>query len=573
MTKNKKRNIKKIARIRDKATEKYVEVIQFPTSKSDVNRLELSPSVVWGQGTFENHLRDAGAILPKGDQDLKDLLSAVAKSDAPEEWIYEARTGWTEDGKAFVLADRVIGDAATKIIGVNQANAVNDRSGRLSNSGSWKSWRDTVAEPARLSTILMFGICVALAAPLLAVVKRPSFAINIFGRTRIGKSIATLLGASIIGIPRIAEMITWNIKDARLEERISEFNDALFPIDDLSNMKGSDRERYLRIRDVAYKISQGLATARHSSFTAAHGGVHGSWRSIVLTSNEKSIRDLARAVKMERQQGETLRLIDLPAVFDGLEHIFDRLPEDLDGSNFHDWKKDKFKKIADACEKDHGKAFRKYIKALIADRVELKGYVQARIAYFVRRVCDEYDRDVARDVAEKFGLIYAAGRLGIRCGLLPWDRAELLTALTKCYIGARDLLPDDGVAIRHGITALRTKLHELPRISKKAAAATKFENIDGYRERRKKVNRYLIRRDAFNAIFASGTERALVIEWLIQKHRITLVTPKASAGAPSPKPQEQFIWPDGKRRRSFEIRWPRKSREWVKTTSKRESEQ
>ena len=100
--------------------------------------------------------------------------------------------------------------------------------------------------------------------------------------------------------------------------------------------------------------------------------MHGSWRSIVLTSSEKSIRDLARAVKLERQHGEALRLIDLPAVFDGLDHIFDRLPEDLDRSNFQDWKKDTFKKIADACEKDHGKAFRKYIKALIADRAELK---------------------------------------------------------------------------------------------------------------------------------------------------------------------------------------------------------
>ena len=46
----------------------------------------------------------------------------MAKSDAPEEWVYEARTGWTEDGKAFVLVDGVIGDATTKIIGVNRAN-------------------------------------------------------------------------------------------------------------------------------------------------------------------------------------------------------------------------------------------------------------------------------------------------------------------------------------------------------------------------------------------------------------------------------------------------------------------
>jgi len=165
---------------------------------------------------------------------------------------------------------------------------------------------------------------------------------------------------------------------------------------------------------------------------------------------------------------------------------------------------------------------------------------------------------MARDVAEKFGLIYAAGRLGIRCRLLPWDKPELLDALTKCYIGARDLLPDDGVAIRQGITALRAKLHELPRISKKAAAQTDYDEVDGYR---KKENWYVIKRDEFNSIFASGTQRGLVIDSLIVNQRITLATPKASAGAPSPTPQKQFIWPDNKRRRSFEIRRPRKVQE------------
>lgn len=162
--------IKKIARIRDKATEKYLEVIEFPISGSDVNRLELPPSVVCEPGTFEDHLRDAGAILPTNDAQLKQLLEAVAKTRASEEFVYEAQTGWTEDRDAFVLVDGVIGDAKTKIIGVNRAHSVNDPSGRLSNRGTWKSWRDTVAEPARLSTILMFGICVPLAAPLLAII-------------------------------------------------------------------------------------------------------------------------------------------------------------------------------------------------------------------------------------------------------------------------------------------------------------------------------------------------------------------------------------------------------------------
>jgi hypothetical protein len=141
---------------------------------------------------------------------------------------------------------------------------------------------------------------------------------------------------------------------------------------------------------------------------------------------------------------------------------------------------------------------------------------------------------------------------------LPWGKADLLDALTTTYIGARDLLPDDGVAVRQGIETLRAKLRQLPRTSRKAAIVPDYHNIDGHRERQKRVNRYVIKRDAFNYLFASGTQRALVIEWLIQKQRITLATAKTSAGAPAPKPQGQFIWPDGKRRRSFQILWPRK---------------
>jgi uncharacterized protein (DUF927 family) len=204
-----KEAIKKIARLRDKATEQYLEVITFPTSKTTINELTLLPSVVSDPGTFGKRLRDAGAILPKAEEKLRKLLAAVAKSDPLEEWVYEARTGWTRDKKSFVLVDGVIGSAATKIIGVNRANSINDPSGRLSRSGSWKSWRDTVAEPARRSTILMLGISVALAAPLLAIINRPSFSICLFGRTRVGKSIATLLGASIIGIARIGLHPVW----------------------------------------------------------------------------------------------------------------------------------------------------------------------------------------------------------------------------------------------------------------------------------------------------------------------------------------------------------------------------
>ena len=179
--------------------------------------------------------------------------------------------------------------------------------------------------------------------------------------------------------------------------------------------------------------------------------MHGGWRSISITSSERAIRDLAMAVKLERQHGEALRLIDQAAALDGLDHIFDRLSADFAASDFKDWKTETFAKISDACERNHGKVFRKYIKCLIAHGPDVERYVDKRIAFFVQYVCDEFDGDVARDVAEKYGLLYAGGMLAIRYELAPWEKDELLDAITKCYVAARDLLPDDGVSVRQGV--------------------------------------------------------------------------------------------------------------------------
>jgi hypothetical protein len=554
------RTIHKVARIKDKATSTYFEVIEFPLSASETGALTLVPSVVNDLNQFEKQLRDAGAILPKDDEQLQKLLVSLAKSDAPEERVYEAHTGWIEDKTGFATVDGLIGVAPTNIVGVNRSNVIEHESGKLSTSGTWEGWRDDVGNLARFSSIMMFAICVAFAAPLLAFVKWPSFAICLFARTRVGKSITTLMAASVPGIGRIEDLITWNIKDARVEQRLAEYNDTIFPIDDLMGMAGKEKDKYLRIRDLAYKLSQGWATGRHDSFTKAHGGMQEHWRSIVLTSYEKSIRDLARAAKLERQHGEAVRLIDVPAIFDGLDHVFDRLPTNLATGNFQVWKKDTFKAIANASEHNHGEAFKHYIESLIADYSSVDEYVEARIGHFVKKVCDDFDGDVARDVAEKFGLIYAGGRLAIRCGLLPWDRGVLLDAIAKCYKGALELLPDEGVTLRHGIAALRTQLGKLPALnsgSKQKNMKLNFKELDGYRQRQESVRRYLIKREVFNSVFASTKEKTLVMEWLVQKQRITLAVADGTPGAAELMPKGQFIWRDGVRRRSYEILWPR----------------
>jgi Domain of unknown function (DUF927) len=150
--------IRKVARIEDKATGKYLEVIEFPISDLQSRRLELLPSTVNDPKAMERELLDAGAVLEPDRNRRKQTLEAVAKTKPFEEWIYEDHTGWIENGTAFVTTNGVIGDVPTKIVGANSANSIHDRSGKLSTAGGWKAWRDGVAEPARSSTTLMFSI-------------------------------------------------------------------------------------------------------------------------------------------------------------------------------------------------------------------------------------------------------------------------------------------------------------------------------------------------------------------------------------------------------------------------------
>src|SRR5262249_34852703 len=152
-------------------------------------------------------------------------LADVAKSGAAYHFIYAARGGWAKPGKTFVLPKDAISAETTNIIGVSPSYRIDDPSGKRTIRGTLTSWRDTVGRTSRLSSLFMLTISVNLAAPLLALLRHQSFALCVNGRTRSGKTLATLLGSSTIGIQQPEDLISWNLTDTRLEERLSEFND------------------------------------------------------------------------------------------------------------------------------------------------------------------------------------------------------------------------------------------------------------------------------------------------------------------------------------------------------------
>jgi hypothetical protein len=133
---------------------------------------------------------------------------------------------------------------------------------------------------------------------------------------------------------------------------------------------------------------------------------------------------------------------------------------------------------------------------------------------------------------------------------------RLLDAIAKCYRGARDILPDEGVALRKGMAALSARLGRLRRLKDlEADHSTDWDRIEGYRVLTKHRNRYVIKGEVFNAIFATTVQQELVLRHLIRSKKITLAVSNGSGT--TEKPKKQFIWPDDQRRRSYELKFPR----------------
>lgn len=554
---------RKECQILDRATGKRVVIISFPNSDGRREKLEISPSALTNHHQLKGALLDRDAELPQDGVAQRELFRALEKAIPGRKKEYAARAGWNKKFTRFALVDRVIRNGRkSRCLGLRAKGGEIDPSGKLSTMGTLDGWRDTVATPAGASSTMMTMISAAFAAPLLAFAGEGSFSINVYGRSRTGKSMTTLAASSVYGIGQSEDLPTWVITDTALGQTLPRFNDMLFPIDDLAAMEGSDREKYNRLHTLAYRLASGLEKGRDEGYMIDRNSRRGKWRSIVLTQYESSISELARKVGIERKQGEALRLIDVPAVLDGSETIFDRAPSGSAASAT--WREPPYKAIFEGCAAHRGVALDAYVSCLIKKRSRLREIVGDNIARFQKKVRSGHDGDEARDLARKFGLIYAGGRLGVRFGILPWASLNLLDAVAKSYRAARALLPDDGKSLAAGIAAFKRKRRSLPKveadISRKKFRDAVGDRAIGFRQALPGKNRYVIRVEAFNEIFETDKQAELVESWLTGKGYLTLAKPK---DGDKRRAKDQHIWPDKKRCRSFELIWPTKKKKQV----------
>jgi hypothetical protein len=195
----------------------------------------------------------------------------------------------------------------------------------------------------------------------------------------------------------------------------------------LFDVGGSNSGRASQTLALVFRSADGTTKSRGNGANTSRQEVV---RFIQVLSGNEPIRQVLGRGRAKVNAAALDRLITLP-INDDQEHgTFDFLPADYASG----WAL--AEAIRAAIEQNHGLAMRRFLRELVEDRAadeaKLKQSIQGRMAKFRKEVgIDGSDGSAAR-LADAFGLVYAAGLLAKRYGVLP-EAFKCLAAARYCY--------------------------------------------------------------------------------------------------------------------------------------------
>jgi Domain of unknown function (DUF927) len=415
----------------------------FPTEGGGLSRLCIPYSKLRHPDKLLDHFADYLPEFPpdvgaSDDRQTRFLRELVAADSGPLEWVPD-RTGFY-DKATFVTHAEIIRADGTRVARPRRGDAAAQAFVDL--RGTVQGQRNGALKLARYSSYLAFGIGVALAAPLPTYVKLrwqakgqvealvPETAVfNLSGKSSSGKTSVCLAAMSVAGSPDRAA--TFDFSRRGLAELANDHNDLPFATDDTEKAEDAPRVLVSSLKALVHMlpsgrsktISRGVDLMRFPELR---------WSTFGLCSSPRPISVLAAKYNWEISPGDMVRLFDIPVPGPNEGGIFDR----TSGSRTARVKQslNLIGHLECGYLNHHGNTFARRILFLLAeDRSQ-------RIIELTDKFIDHVGaRTNGWEVrfAQKFGVIYAAMKLGVNSGLLPWSKSLPVKVATTCYWKAR----------------------------------------------------------------------------------------------------------------------------------------
>jgi hypothetical protein len=420
----------------------------FPTEDGAKGRLQVPRSEIRHCKRLLDGFCDLMALFPAGtanDEARIAFLEKLASRHHGKVEVFPIHPGFMNKD-CFAMWDFLIhaDGRRTPIPSSGGKAAYSDTKGSF--AGSDKN----VLRLARHSTYLAFAIGVAFAAPLPSYLRlrgnttsrdKPvlteTAVFNFSGKSSSGKSSAALAALSLVGSPDRAGMV--NFTERGLVEYAADYNDLLTVLDDTEKSTSTaDLVKALRLMvhvlpgGRSKHISKGVDQTKFSQL---------SWRSFGLSSSPVAIRTLAQQHGWAMSAGDMVRLFDIHVPPASRGGIFDRI--DIKGSGRAKRSVRLIKQLEQGYLHNQGQIFPKWIVYLLAN--DASSEIAAAANKFVKKVRADHE-GWERRFAQKFGLVYAAMKLGVDMDLLPWPKGLPLKVAKKCYRRARNaaIMPTEG---------------------------------------------------------------------------------------------------------------------------------
>lgn len=426
---------------------------------------------------------------------------------------------------------------------------------RLASRGTLKSWRQEVGKRALKSSRVMTAICATFAAPLLKILEIRPFGIVVFGGTRDGKTTTEIATASVIGIGTEQGLPKWALTEAALQEICRMFNDLVLPLDDIALVKGNSKAKYQVVQDMAYRFSIGGQVQISTRGMRALGELPmrtEGYRSIIVTSSEKAIYELAEEAGVERMGGEALRLIDLPASRQGSAGVWDRLAAGDLAGDLLKLGSELSEELKTACRDNHGAVIGRFLESFLGNKKEAISAAKKAIVTFKKLAGSEDHDKQAQGMVEAFAALYAGGSLAVKFNVVPWNRKELRDAVLTCCRDAIAVLnrkPTAAIDPLKPLWAILTDESLVPSVADSKAHLLVPA-----------IGRKLNKRGAFVVEILSGKLKehaaaGAIHQRLIEHLDTDRVLQRDSAGNPA----HNIRWPGSKNKvRAHRLAWPSK---------------
>ena len=287
--------------------------------------------------------------------------------------------------------------------------------GPYSANGTLEGWKDSIGRLVEGHALGAFAVAMAFVPPLLELIGEDGGGFNLKGPSSIGKTTLLRAAASVWGRGDQHGLIrTWRGTGNGVEGAATQFTDTLLPLDELGVASSYE------VGNITYALAGGIGKQRAQKDGSAKPV--NTWRVIVLSTGEIGIADKISEGGKKTRTGQEIRIIDVDADTGHGCGVF----------NQTDDAEELTENIRRAAITNFGTAGPAFVKAILnAGTDEVTAIVRAARDAFREKVAAGSRSGQVLRVANRLGLVAAAGELAIGLGIVPWRSGSVTEAVEK----------------------------------------------------------------------------------------------------------------------------------------------